>query len=348
MKPLPILVIKIGTSAISQASGKLDEPRLIEVSRQLARLADTYRLLLVSSGAVGCGKSALDDFSGKLIERKAAAAIGNPLLLTTYATFFRAYGLQPAQILCERRHFSDRKQFLQLRDTLEYLWQNDIIPIANENDVVSNLELKFSDNDELASLLAVGLGASHLLMVSSVPGLLDESNKTVPVVKQVDAEIMGTARTEKSAGGLGGMISKLTFARLATRLGISVTILGLEEPDSIIKATQQQSGTFFPAQVSSSNARQRWLASGSLVSGRIVIDQGAEEALKNRKSLLAVGVVAVQGPFEANEVVEIHGPDQAGGPVALARIRLDALAMEQKLGQQEVMVAHADEVVLLG
>ncbi|RMG16215.1 MAG: glutamate 5-kinase [Bacteroidetes bacterium] len=341
----PLIVLKIGTSSITRKDGSLDEPVLVEVARQVARLHASYRFVIVSSGAVGTGKGFLKNYSGSISERKAAAAIGNPLLINKYAQFFSPYNIPIAQSLCERQHFSNRRQFLQLRQTFEELWANDIIPIANENDVVSNFELRFSDNDELATLIATGFGASSLLLGTAVPGLYDRQGQIISRLDRIDEEVMGLAYKETSALGLGGMISKLTFARLATRMGIKVVIFGIRTPEGIVLATREATGTVCTPQPSSLSLRNKWLASGSLVSGRVVVDKGACKALKNRKSLLAVGILQVAGDFMKGEVFEIVCEDTPS--FALARSRMSSAQLQQQLGRQNVEVAHADDIVLL-
>lgn len=318
---------------------------MVEVARQVARLHQIYNFVIVSSGAVGTGRSFLKTYTGSISERKAAAAIGNPLLLNKYAQFFSPYGIPIAQSLCERQHFSNRRQFLQLRDTFEELWANGIIPIANENDVVSNLELRFSDNDELATLMAVGFGASCLLLGTAVPGVYDREGKIIERFEKIDAAAMGLARKETSTHGLGGMVSKLTFARLATRMGIKVIIFGIRTPEGIVLATEEKTGTLCDFQPSSLSARNKWLASGSLVSGRVKVDMGASRALKQRKSLLAVGIQAVLGSFAQGEVFEIVGEDEVSFAVARAKISSEEVA--RQLQQQNIEVAHADDIVLL-
>lgn len=342
---LPILVLKFGTASITKPSGDLDEPVLIEIARQVAQVQNRYRVVLVSSGAVGAGRAFLKQYRGELSERKAAAAIGNPLLLSRYATYFNAYGIPVAQSLCERGHFANRSQFLQLKQTYETLWDNGVIPIANENDVVSNLELKFSDNDELATLLATGLGAETLLFSTSVGGLLDESGQIVPRVEHVDAGVLGLAKTDKSALGLGGMTSKLSFAKRATRLGIRVVIFGMKTPDGILKALREETGTVFPPEPGSFNSRQRWLGSGGLVVGKVEIDAGAVRALQARRSLLAVGVRALTGEFDRGEVIEILDEEQQ--LVAVAKARESSRTLATQLRTPNVEVAHADDIVLL-
>ena len=178
----PIIVIKFGTASITHKTGELNEEILQEIARQISILHADYQVVMVSSGAVGAGRGFIQNYKGTLSERKAAAAIGNPLLLAKYTQYFSKYGIVVAQSLCERQHFANRNQFLQLKETYQELWKNGVIPIANENDVVSNLELKFSDNDELATLIATGFGAETLLLCTSVGGLLDADKKIIPFI----------------------------------------------------------------------------------------------------------------------------------------------------------------------
>jgi glutamate 5-kinase len=341
----PVLVLKFGTASITKSSGEPNEPVMVDIARQVAALHPYYRIVLVSSGAVGAGKALIRDYRGDITQRKAAAAVGNLLLLNQYSRFFSIYGVHIAQSLCERQHFANRDQFLQLKQTYEELWANGLIPIANENDVVSSRELKFSDNDELATLIAVGFGAEVLMLCTSVGGLLDAENQIIRRVDQFDERVFGVVRTDKSSLGLGGMASKLTFAKLATRMGIRVVIFGLNEPDSLRRALRGETGTEFPAIETAMSARNRWLASGSLVVGRLQIDAGAVRALAQRRSLLAVGVRAILGEFAAGEMVEILDEQQLA--VAVARARISSEQLQQQLSQQNVDVANASDIVLL-
>ncbi|MBC7891553.1 MAG: glutamate 5-kinase [Sphingobacteriaceae bacterium] len=341
----PILVLKFGTASITKSTGEPDEAILLEIARQVARLRDRYRVVIVSSGAVGAGRGFLPGYRGSLVERKAAAAIGNPVLLGLYAKFFSAYGIPIAQSLCERQHFANRSQFLQLKETYETLWAHGAIPIANENDVVSNLELKFSDNDELATLIAAGFGADTLLFATSAGGLLNAEGRIVPRVERIDETILGLADRSKSALGLGGMTSKLSFAKRATRLGIRVVIFGIHTPEGILKALDETTGTVFVPDVGGYSARQKWLGSGSLATGQVRIDAGAAKALQARRSLLAVGIQAVMGEFDRGEVIEIL--DESGESLAVAKARISSQDLTAQLRTPNVEVAHADDIVLL-
>ncbi|MFC0186108.1 glutamate 5-kinase [Pseudarcicella hirudinis] len=341
----PILVIKFGTASITHKTGELNETIIKEIVRQIAVIHADYHIVLVSSGAVGAGKGFLNNYKGTITERKAAAAIGNPLLLAKYTQYFSEFGIPIAQSLCERHHFANRDQFLQLKETYQELWKNGIIPIANENDVVSNLELKFSDNDELATLIAAGFGASALLLCTSVGGLLDDNGQIISQVSEINQEIMGFVDTDKSALGLGGMLSKLTFTRLATRMGIKVVIFGLKVQNGIIEALNERSGTVFSAQEANLNARQKWLGSGSLIVGKVSVDAGAVNALFNRKSLLAVGVKSIPGEFEKGEVFEVL--DQEQNIIGIARAKVSSEELLANLKTQNFEVANADEIVLI-
>lgn len=341
----PVLVLKIGTSSITLADGSLDEPVIVNLVRQISSLHESYHIILVSSGAVGVGKKFIKGYQGKIRERKAAAAIGNPLLVNKYQGFFSPYKIPIAQNLCERQHFSDRKKFLQLRETIHTLWKEGVIPIANENDVVSDLELKFSDNDELATLLAVGLEAEVLLLGTSVAGLEDTDGKLVRELTEIDASIFSLARKETSQAGLGGMISKLTFARMATRMGIKVVIFGTREENGVKEALMGKTGTVCLPTETQISSRRKWLASSSLVHGRIIVDTGAYKALQQRKSLLAVGVKQVQNDFLTGEVIELVVEGQE--PFAVAQSSISSEVLKTRIGSHNLTVAHADDIVLI-
>lgn len=341
----PILVLKLGTASITTPKGELDEGVIADVAAQVAQLAKGYRLILVSSGAVAAGKQYIKNYKGKISERKAAAAIGNPILLNTYSKHFYPYGIQMAQSLCERRHFSNRTQFLQLKETYEELWKNGVIPIANENDVVSDLELRFSDNDELATLLGVGFGASLILLGTSVPGVLDKDGKVVEKIESINNEVFSLADKKTSDLGLGGMVSKLTFAHLASTMGIKVVIFGIRTQNGILDAVAEKTGTVCAPKNCSIPARNKWLASGSLVTGRLMVDEGACEAIRARKSLLAVGVAAVIAPFANGEIFELV--DAQMNIIGVARAKASSETIESNLKQHNLEIANASDIVIL-
>ncbi len=339
----PVVVIKIGSSILANSSGNLAEEKVARIAAEVAQLSTTYRVVLVSSGAVSSGKFALPHYKGKLAERKAAAAIGNPILIAAYSRAFEQYNIKVAQALLERHHFSHRQQFLQLKETITELWRNNILAIVNENDFVSDHELKFSDNDELATLIAVAFNAQTLLLCTTSGGFLDRQGKVIPAIDKIDENLLSLLRNETSAHGTGGMASKLTFTKLATRLGITVIMCGLQAEDAFSKAVRGEEGTTFRAQASALKDRQKWLASGSITSGAVQLDNGACKALTERKSLLAIGITAVPRPFSVGEIVELLDP--AGETIGVAQMRLSSSALEAG-GQHNGMAAHADNIVI--
>ncbi|GAB2654103.1 glutamate 5-kinase [Flavihumibacter cheonanensis] len=339
-----VIVIKLGTAVISKADGTIDTAIIKKVAGEIAALSKRYNIVLVSSGAVGSGKKYLKAYKGSLLERKAAAAVGNPILIQLYHKYFQQHSINVAQALCERVHFSNRVQFLQLKQTFTTFWENNIVPIVNENDLVSNVEIKFSDNDELATLIAIGFDASHLILCTSTGGVLDDQKKIIPLVEKVDGSVMKFITKDKSGLGLGGMLSKLTFTRLAASLGIEVTIGGLKGKQPLQDALARKNGTSFLAKKSNLRARQKWLASGSITLGKITVDKGAAKALMNRKSLLTLGITKVEGKFVEGEVIQLMEEDNT--ILGVAKAKLDAAAMETHRASKNIIAAHADDIVL--
>jgi glutamate 5-kinase len=339
-----VLVIKLGTAVITDDTGNIDTEIVKKVAAEVARLYKLYDIVLVSSGAVGSGKKFIKDYKGSLSERKAAAAVGNPILIQLYHQHLSQHGITVAQALCERVHFSNRKQFLQLKQTFTTFWENNILPVVNENDLVSNVEIKFSDNDELATLIAIGFDASSLVLCTSAGGLLDDNRQVIRQIDKIDANLLKFVRTEKSGLGLGGMISKLTFTRLAISLGIKVIICGLKGSQPISEALEGNNGSYFIPQKSNLRARQKWLASGSVTLGTIHVDKGAAKALQSRKSLLTVGINKIEGKFVSGEVIQLM--DEDGVILGVAKTRLDAPVIIRQLATKGIIAAHADDIVL--
>ena len=340
----PVLVIKLGSAVITRSNGTIDPAVIKKLAGEIAGLSESYHIVLVSSGAVGSGKAFIKKYKGTLIERKAAAAVGNPLLIQLYHKHFSKYGITVAQALCERHHFSNRAQFLQLKETFVEFWVNNILPVVNENDLVSNVELKFSDNDELATLIAIGFDADSLVICTSVGGFMDNEKNIIPFVEKIDNTILGYISEEKSSLGLGGMLSKLTFTRLATSLGIRVVISGLAGKNAFVEALAGRKGTTFKPQPSNLKARQKWLASGSITIGGILVDKGAEKALLNRKSLLTVGIKKVQGSFTSGEVVQLINEEEENNGVA--KVKLSAGEIKEQALKKNSVAAHADDIVV--
>jgi glutamate 5-kinase len=231
-----------------------------------------------------------------------------------------------------------------MKNTFEEFWKNNIIPVVNENDLISNNELKFSDNDELATLLAIGFNAEKLIICTSSNGFLDADKKIIPVVNSIDEHILSFISSEKSSVGLGGMLSKITFTQLATSLGIEVYISGLTGKEPLQQTLALQKGTFFKPQKSNLKERQKWLMSGSVTVGQIHVDGGAEKALLNRKSLLTVGITRTAGQFNAGQVIQIMN-DKAE-IIGVAKAKLSNTEVIKNRSTKNIIAAHADDIVL--
>jgi len=338
----PTLVIKLGSAVLSNSDGTTNQTVIRKIADEVAGLSNQYRIILVSSGAVSSGRNFLRQYKGTLTERKAAAAIGNPILIDLYRKQFARHGITVAQALCERHHFSNRNQFLQLKNTFETFWKNSVLPIVNENDLISNNELKFSDNDELATLLAIGFNAQKMLLCTSSKGLLNQEGNIIPLVQAIDNSILSCITTDKSSVGLGGMLSKITFTQLATSLGIEVIMCGLEGKTPLRQALKGEAGTCFKSK--RLKERQKWLLSGSVTVGQIHIDEGAEKALFSRKSLLTVGIKRTEGVFAAGEVIQLMNTSNA--IIGVAKTRLSSGEIQALRASKNQMAAHANDIVL--
>lgn len=237
-----LLVLKLGTSTLTNDAGVINTNALALIVEQAAKLHSSHRIAIVSSGAVAAGRGHIVAYGGHSTERKAAAAIGNHTLMRLYNEQFAQANVVVAQILCDRDAFTNRKRFLGLQETLATLWSNNIIPIINENDVTSSQELSFSDNDELAALFAIGFGAKQLLIGTSVAGLLNAGT----VVKQIDSFTEATfslVESHISSFGLGGMASKLRWSECATKSGVEVVIFDARVVGHVLLANERRTGT---------------------------------------------------------------------------------------------------------
>ncbi len=344
MNHKPLIVVKIGTKAITTTEGDLDGVVLDEIVRQVVVLQKNFHVLLVSSGAVGCGRHLLKPYSGTVSDQKAAAALGNPLLLEAYREAFDRFDQRPvAQALCERRHFSDRGLFLQLCETFTTLWKSGVVIVVNENDVVSDAEIRFSDNDELAAMIAMGFSAHQLLLGTNVEGVMKDGI----VQRELDSfEDLAHVSSETSRGGRGGMKSKIECAAKAAGMGTEVVIFDICQKGGILKAHEKKTGTFCSPKTCALNARQRWIGLGGNLKGRVYVDGGAKKALKSRNSLLLVGVQSCEGAFETGDLVEIFEVDNPC-LVGIGRTEMGIDKAREQKGNKGVTLVRANDLVLI-
>lgn len=316
-------VVKVGTSVLTGPEGTLDPARIDHLSEQLsAVMASGRKVALVSSGAVGAGigQLGLTRRPDNLRQLQAAAAIGQAYLIRAYDEGLRRHGRHAAQLLLTHEDFDSRPRYLNMRNTLTSLFEWDAVPIINENDTISVDEIKFGDNDRLAAMVTNLLQAPLLIILSVVDGLYrtdpgsgigSRSSSVVPLVPQLDDSILALAGPSRSAGGTGGMRSKLEAARLVTHAGGSVVIASGRNPEPLTRILAGEPvGTLFLARGQTQGARKRWIGLTARPRGHYVVDAGARRALESgSKSLLAIGIVSVAGEFEKGDVVGIHDAD---------------------------------------
>jgi glutamate 5-kinase len=367
--PLPRrIVIKLGTGVLTSGIGQLDTGRIAAVCAEIAELRGRgAEVLVVSSGAVGLGMGALKlarkpkDVSKK----QACAAIGQSLLMQTWQAGFARYGITVAQVLLTHEDLRARDRYLGIKQCLDQLIAYQTVPIINENDTVSAAEiqamLKFGDNDTLSAMVASLAQAQHLVILSTVPGLIDYkgTGMIVPVVDRITPEIEAMAGGTASETAVGGMVSKISAARLATRAGCGVFIASGREPGILAKLFSGRGpGTFFVPSGLPLDARKRWLAYFQRPAGTIFVNTCAVPVLRDQgRSLLAVGVTGARGDFAAGEIVNIAGPDAtvfARGKSAFSSDEISALAGRHGNEmaalfphRKRLEVVHRNDLVLL-
>jgi glutamate 5-kinase len=349
------IVVKLGTQLLTQQGGGLDLEYISSIARQIAALGEKKIVpTLVSSGAVGAGMAEmrLAKRPTDLAKLQAVAAVGQRRLMDAWADAFAPFNLPVAQLLLTREDIDDRTRFLNVRNTIIAAHEMGAIPIINENDTISTHELvkiTFGDNDMLAALITSALRADLLVLLTVVDGLLDGTGQSVKVVQKI-SDARQLVRGETSSLGKGGMDSKLQAAKLVTESGEMMVIADGRSPNVLLRILEGADvGTRFLPASRRRSGRSRWI-SAARPAGSIVIDSGAVTALVERnKSLLAAGIVKVQGDFAPGDVVEIITAD--GTTVAQGLTNYTSQDVEKirgkKSGEVRAMLGSAayDEVV---
>jgi glutamate 5-kinase len=314
------IVVKLGTGVLTSSAGELNGQRIGAICAQIAGLRRRgTEVVVVTSGAIGLGmgRLGLAQRPKEVTKKQACAAIGQSLLMQTWQRGFDPHGIIAAQVLLIHDDLRVRSRYLAARQTLERLFDYGAVPVVNENDTVSAAEImiKFGENDTLSAMVASLVQAQYLVILSVAPGLVDlaGTGKVVPVVEKITPEIEAMAGGTTSETAVGGMTSKVSAAKLATKSGCGVFIASGAEPDVLNKLFSGHStGTFFVPSGLPMEARKRWLAYFQRPTGTIVVNRCAVPVLREQgRSLLAVGVTSASGGFFAGDVVNIAGPDGA-------------------------------------
>ena len=349
------VVIKLGTGVLTSGVGQLNTDRIASLCRQVQQLRTAgMEVVLVSSGSIGLGmgKLGLEARPKDLATLQACASIGQSILINTWQKGFDPQGLTVAQILLTREDLRFRHRHNAICNTLEQLLQRGIVPVVNENDTVSASEIQFGDNDTLSALVASVLQADRLCILSNIPGLMDleHGGAVIPEVPSITPEIEALAQGTQQTTSVGGMVSKLSAAKIAQRAGCGV-IIASGENDALVDQllAGEAVGTFFPPSEKPVQASKRWIAILDQVNGKVTVDAGAVAAIQQRgKSLLAVGIIECEGDFEAGDLVRVEDADGVSIAQGLSRMDRSSLqAMLDKGNTSAEVVLHRDELVLL-
>ncbi|ROR21382.1 glutamate 5-kinase [Comamonas sp. BIGb0124] len=341
------IVVKVGSSLVTNEGRGLDEQAIGEWCRQLTALVrDGREVVMVSSGAVAEGMKRLGWASRpkQLHELQAAAAVGQMGLAQMYESKMRESGIGSAQVLLTHADLADRERYLNARSTLLTLLELGVVPVINENDTVVNDEIKFGDNDTLGALVANLIEADTLVILTDQPGLYTADPRKNPDAQFVHEARAGDPELELMAGGAGsaigrgGMLTKILAAKRAARSGASTVIAWGRESDVLIRLVAGESiGTHLVAQTRKAHARKRWIADHLQLVGSVIVDAGAAAKLReDGKSLLPIGITGVTGSFSRGDVIAVH--DQAGKEIARGLANYSATEAQQlcRLASSEI------------
>jgi glutamate 5-kinase len=363
------IVIKVGSAVLASSDAGLDQVRMERLASEISALLEKGReVIIVSSGAIAAGLAKLGLARKKglpLSVKQAAAAVGQSSLMWMYEKTFSAYGKKVAQVLLTREDLSNRTRFLNARNTLRTLLDYGVVPVVNENDTVSVDEIKFGDNDNLSGMVVHLADADLLVILSDIDGLytadpkLDLSAEIVPVVEKITPELERGAGDAQTAVGTGGMRSKIMTAKKVGAYGAPMVIVNGKKT-GILQALfdGDDVGTLFLPKPEKQDSRKHWIAYTVCSTGKVVVDNGAREALVSRgKSLLPGGVVKVEGNFKLGDCVacvDLKGNIFARGLTKYASADLDRIKglktsqIESILGHKDYdEVIHRDDLVIL-
>lgn len=359
------VVLKLGTGLLTSGQEPFfDQQRVGRLAREAQQLREAGKqVILVSSGAIGLGmkRLGLQVRPRQVAELQACAAIGQPVLMRCWEEAFAQVGLRVAQVLLTREDIGSRSRHLNILGMLEALLDKGIVPIINENDSISTSEIKFGDNDILGALVSSLLKAELYVILSSIPGLLDraDGDRLIRRVEVITPEIEALAGGTDSATAVGGMISKLSAAKVGQLSGVMVAITDGRAEGCVSQLLKDDfSGTLFLPRKGGLRSRQRWLAFFDRPQGTLTVDEGAGQALlRGGKSLLAKGVKSVTGEFADKALVEIQSVK--GDVLARGLVRFSSAECKQIAGRSSEEIApqfpqkrrfevvHRDDLVIL-
>ncbi|WP_298751149.1 glutamate 5-kinase [uncultured Serinicoccus sp.] len=335
------MVVKVGSSSLTGPQGGLDGFRLQALASSLAKLSlGGTQVVLVSSGAIAAGMVplGLERRPKDLATQQAAASTGQGALMAAYTQAFTLHGVQVGQVLLTAHDMHRRSHYVNASRTLERLLELEVVPIINENDTVATDEIRFGDNDRLAALVAHLVDADALVLLSDVDALYTAhpsrpGSSRIPLVAGAEALAAVDVSSAGSSVGTGGMQTKVTAAQMAVAEGIPALVTSTDQVHQALRG--EDVGTLFTPVGTKSPARRRWLAHASSATGRVVLDDGAVEAVVRRQtSLLPVGITRVEGRFRAGDTVDLC--DERGRVVARGLVGYDAAELGPLVGRRLV------------
>ena len=352
------VVVKIGSNVLTRTDGKTDVTRISSLVDQVVWMRrHGYQVILVSSGAVSCGRDEYhaDRKLDHVRQRQLFSAIGQVKLVGLYYDLFREYGVTIGQVLTMKESFSTRVEYLTQRQCMEVMLDNGVLPIVNENDTVSVTELMFTDNDELSGLVASMMGADTLVILTNVDGIYDGNPsdphaRVIPMV-DYDRDLSEYILNTRSDFGRGGMLTKTHIASKVAEEGIRVVIANGRTDDILIRLFEHPQDTVhteFRPNPNPASTMKKWIAhSESFAKGVVRINAEAVKALTGDKtvSLLLVGVTAVEGDFDEGDIINIQSPD--GRTIAVGRSAYTACEARVRMGMHDQKpLVHYDYLYL--
>lgn len=353
LKQITRIVVKVGTGVLTDSRKQPDLAQMEQLVAQIAEQRNSGKeVVLVTSGAVGAGMGALgyERRPNGVAELQACAAVGQSRLMATYERLFSKFDLPVAQVLLTHDDLEHHERHLNARNALVTLLSRNVVPVINENDVVSITELKFGDNDKLSALVASLLPADLLVILTTVDGVMENfgkaNPKTIATVPKIDSELERIARGTDSVTAVGGMASKIQAAKIVMRSGIPLVIASGKKKHVLARIVSgDEEGTLFVPQAARLQGRKRWIAFFHHPKGTLFVDEGAKKALREGgKSLLPPGVSRCEGNFDAGEVVRICDLDGTEFARGITKFEAEAIR-DKKLVRVELV--HRDDLVIL-
>ena len=362
-----LIVIKIGSALLfDPQNGGLQSAWMEALADDVAAMRKAGKqVVLVSSGSIALGRDRLGMPAGriKLDEKQAAAATGQIILAQAWMNALGRHDIQSAQILLAPEDTETRRRHLNARDTMHRLLDYGVVPVVNENDTITTYEIRFGDNDRLAARVAAMMSADMLILLSDIDGLYSANPRRfadashIPVIDDINDEIMAMGDEANAEFASGGMATKLAAAKIATSAGVAMVICDGQTHHPLTAIKDGAKTSLFTAQIAPTTARKNWILSALHTEGAVIVDKGASAALGKHRSLLPAGVIKVEGQFERGDLIDIYNDEKrliGRGLAGYSAIEADKLKGLKSAQFEDIIgydgraeLVHADNLVLI-